>query len=103
MSRFEKDNEVEELFEDVQKILDKEHNERKQQIIDMRKALKYKPLSEAQLDKILKNEDEEELNLKELIKIEKLKSGKGKKSKKKKRKTKRKPKRKKRKTRRGRK
>ena len=101
MSQFEKDNK--ELYEDVKKILDKEHNERKQQIIDMRKALNYEPLSEAQLVKILKNEDEEELILKELIKIEKLKSGKGKKSKKKKRKTKRKPKRKGRKTRRGRK
>ena len=101
MSQFEEDNK--ELYEDVKKILDKENDERKQQIIDMRKALKYEPLSEAQLDKILKNEDEEELILKELIKIEKLKSGKGKKSKKKKRKTKRKPKRKKRKTRRGRK
>ena len=98
MSQFEKDNK--ELYEDVKKILEKEHNERKQQIIDTRKALNFEPLSEAQLDKILKNEDEEELILQELIEKEKLKSGKGKKSKKKKRKRKRKPKRKKRKTRR---
>ena len=101
MSQFSKDNEK--LYEDVQEILDNENNEKKQDIINIRKALKLKPLSEARLDEIVDNEDDEELYLKEMI--EKLKAVKSVKAqgKKKKKKTRKGKKRKTKKTRRGRK